>query len=107
MAYNGGIGHSPTFQILLQSDSTEDHCMLAGEGRISSNYDFLIPSRPILQNTKSHFDVQRTHVVFIYRISLDVKKRVFNVFMFLTFFLFSSGKFFYSNKSSELLHKTT
>jgi len=36
-ANNGGIGDIPTFQILLQSALADKHCMLAGEGRISSN----------------------------------------------------------------------
>src|SRR6218665_3635526 len=65
-----------------------DRRPLHGEGRISSNYDFLIPSRPILQNTKSHLDVQRTHLVFIYRISLDVKNAFLTFLCFELFFIF-------------------
>src|SRR6218665_2871624 len=58
-----GVGHSPTFHMLLLQASADCHCMLAVESRISSN----ITISAFYRTQQLQFNVPRTYLCLIIR----------------------------------------
>src|SRR6218665_1011300 len=73
-----GVGHSPTFHILLQQASADCHCMLSGENMISSNMTI----SAFYRTQKLRFNVPQTYFVFIYEIKLAYLLLLANIGLF-------------------------